>query len=619
MTLVGRIVFQNVGGVIAVGCVSLGATLLSIDHAFNQQVSGDLTRLSANVQRDMEAYRREALTVAQLTAANGDLLRGLEGKDAAAVRRLAREALAQGRLSFLIVADASGRVVARGESDLGGDDLSSHEDVRRALKGEVLSTIDSSGTNKLALRIAYPVRKNDRLIGCLVAGFSLADSDAFVDTAKERYGVDCTLFDGDVRARTTLLRNGTRAVGTRMDNPKVLETVLKDGRTFTARNTILGQNYDTFYAPLVGLSGKPLGMLFIGKPRTAQEAIVFGIIKWSALASLLVSVIAIAWGAFTAKRLGHTIQQVVSRVLEGTEEVASASNEISKSSQTLAEGASEQAASLEEAGSSLEEMSSMTKRNAANSQRANELAAQARDAAEKGAADMKEMSASMQEIKSSSDDIANIIKTIDEIAFQTNILALNAAVEAARAGEAGLGFAVVAEEVRNLAQRSALAAKETSAKIEGAISRTRQGVGFSSKVASALDEILTRARQVDELAGEVAGASREQNQGITQINLAVSQMDKVTQSNAASAEESAAASEELSAQADSMRHCVADLVQLIGGHARAGQGKPVTGTHRPPTHPAQASTRASEKQGNGHLEIGSRTSESALRSSTTTR
>ena len=156
--------------------------------------------------------------------------------------------------------------------------------------------------------------------------------------------------------------------------------------------------------------------------------------------------------------------------------LSAAAGQVSSASQSLAEGASEQAASLEETSSSLEEMSSMTKRNAENAQKANELAKQARAAADTGVGDMQAMNAAMDAIKASSDDIAKIIKTIDEIAFQTNILALNAAVEAARAGEAGMGFAVVADEVRNLAQRSAQAAKETAAKIEGAVSKTAQGV-----------------------------------------------------------------------------------------------------------------------------------------------
>ena len=209
----------------------------------------------------------------------------------------------------------------------------------------------------------------------------------------------------------------------------------------------------------------------------------------------------------------------------------------------------------------------MTRRNAENSQKANELARQSREAAERGTSDMQSMSSAMEAIKTSSDDIAKIIKTIDEIAFQTNILALNAAVEAARAGEAGMGFAVVADEVRALAQRSAQAAKETATKIEGAIGRTDQGVEISGKVAKTLTDIVTRARQVDELVAEVATASREQTQGIAQINTAVGEMDKVIQSNASTAEESAAAAEELNAQAETTKASVSELVRLVGIHA----------------------------------------------------
>jgi methyl-accepting chemotaxis protein len=210
-------------------------------------------------------------------------------------------------------------------------------------------------------------------------------------------------------------------------------------------------------------------------------------------------------------------------------------------------------------------MSSMTKRNTCNADKVNELARQTRVAADTGASDMQAMAAAMSEMKTSGDDIAKIIKTIDEIAFQTNILALNAAVEAARAGEAGMGFAVVADEVRNLAQRAAQSAKETSSKIENSVTKTAQGVQLTEKVAKSLQEIVTKARQVDELAAEVASASKEQTLGIEQVNIAVSQMDKVTQSNAASAEESASAAEELNAQAESLKAAVGDLLKMVNG------------------------------------------------------
>jgi len=293
--------------------------------------------------------------------------------------------------------------------------------------------------------------------------------------------------------------------------------------------------------------------------------------------TLLIAGVLSMLACWSVKRLITVpLHGIITRLRHGAGQLANSAGEISDNSRTLAEGASEQAASLEETSASLTEMSSMTKRNGEHAQSADDVAKETRAAAEKCATDMHQMSEAMGSIKASSDAIANIIHTIDEIAFQTNILALNAAVEAARAGEAGMGFSVVAEEVRNLAQRSAQAAKETDVKIAGAIAKTQQGVAINDQVAANLNEIVAKARHMDELAAEVAGASREQSQGITQINAAVTQMDKVTQGNAAGAEESAAAAAELNHQAADLQETVAELLHLIGGGQPAGTPGPAT-------------------------------------------
>ena len=306
---------------------------------------------------------------------------------------------------------------------------------------------------------------------------------------------------------------------------------------------------------------------------------------------------------FIVRGISRTLHGISNSINDGSNQVSSASAQVSAASQTLAEGSSEQAASLEETGSSLEEMASMTKRNSENARKANELAKEARTAADKGVGDMQTMAAAMDDIKVSSDDIAKIIKTIDEIAFQTNILALNAAVEAARAGEAGMGFAVVADEVRNLAQRCARAAKETAGKIEGAITKTGQGVEISGKVAATLNEIVTKVRQVDDLVSEVAGASREQTEGITQINSAVAQMDRVTQSNAAGAEESAAAAEELNAQAIITKQSVQELIELVGGQSPPPPAVTLSAPSNNLIHPQSSIAKSSvptNGKANGH-------------------
>lgn len=212
-------------------------------------------------------------------------------------------------------------------------------------------------------------------------------------------------------------------------------------------------------------------------------------------------------------------------------------DEISMTAQNLAEGAGEQAASLEETSSSLEELSSMTRQNANNSNEANTMMISVKKVVGEADRSMSELTGAMKEISTASDETSKIVKTIDEIAFQTNLLALNAAVEAARAGESGAGFAVVAEEVRNLAMRSADAAKNTSVLIEGTIKKVKEGSELVVRTNNNFKEVFETVGKVAELIGEVSAASQEQAQGINQINIAVAEMDKVTQQNAAAAEE----------------------------------------------------------------------------------
>ena len=297
--------------------------------------------------------------------------------------------------------------------------------------------------------------------------------------------------------------------------------------------------------------------------------------KTGVMAGVAVAIAASALIAFFLVRsLTRVLLRLTQSLDDGSSQVAAAANQVSSASQSLAEGSREQAASLEETSASLEEMSSMTKRNADSAHQAKTYATETRNAAESGAKQVEAMNRAMEAIKASSNEIAKINKTIDEIAFQTNILALNAAVEAARAGEAGMGFAVVAEEVRALAQRCSSAARETASKIDDAIQKSQHGVVISNEVATVLTSIVTKARQVDAFVAEIAQASNEQSQGISQVNNAVSQMDKVTQGSAASAEETAAAAEELNAQASVLKEAVAELSVMINGRdAAAPVGK----------------------------------------------
>ena len=268
---------------------------------------------------------------------------------------------------------------------------------------------------------------------------------------------------------------------------------------------------------------------------------------------------------FFSRSVTIPIIQVAEGLRQASAQVASASTEVAGSSQLLAEGASEQAASLEETSSSLEELASMTQQNTENAQQADQLSQQANNIVDRAGAVMSEFNQSMEEISQATQETAGIIKTIDEIAFQTNLLALNAAVEAARAGDAGAGFAVVAEEVRNLAMRSAEAAKQTASLIESTVDKVKVGSGLVTKSDQAFKEVAQSTHKVNQLMAEIAVASKEQAEGINQINLAMGEMDKATQNSAASAEETASASEELNGQSESLLEYVDSLVSVVQG------------------------------------------------------
>jgi len=280
-----------------------------------------------------------------------------------------------------------------------------------------------------------------------------------------------------------------------------------------------------------------------------------------ALAALIAGASGTAW--LITRQINRQLRVLCLNLTDNSKDLEMLAKSVSSSSHSLADGASEQAASLEEISSTLEEISGMARTNADSISKTHELADGMRLAAETGSQDIAAMSKAMDAIQAASGNIAKIIKTIDEISFQTNILALNAAVEAARAGEAGAGFAVVAEEVRNLAKRAASAARETSERIEDCIVKSRDGAAITQKVNVGFVAITAKAREVNELVTQITTATQEQSTGIQQVNQATSELDSATQKNAASAEETAAAAEQLNNHAVELDRAVLSLVTII--------------------------------------------------------
>jgi methyl-accepting chemotaxis protein len=275
------------------------------------------------------------------------------------------------------------------------------------------------------------------------------------------------------------------------------------------------------------------------------------------------------------KDMNTALRTMVAQVRSGSDTIASASSEIASGNLELSSRTEQQASSLEETASSMEEMTSTVKQNADNARQANGLAATASDVARKGGAVVSQVVDTMGAINASSRKIVDIISVIDGIAFQTNILALNAAVEAARAGEQGRGFAVVASEVRNLAQRSASAAKEIKTLIDDSVKQVELGSKLVNDAGGTMDEVVTSVQRVTDIMAEISSASREQETGIEQINMAITEMDSVTQQNAALVEEAAAAAGSLEEQSTALAQLVSRF-NVGGGETRPAAQQRVT-------------------------------------------
>ena len=282
------------------------------------------------------------------------------------------------------------------------------------------------------------------------------------------------------------------------------------------------------------------------------------------VSALVVTILSILLSILIIRSVTASITKAVTTINDGALQISSASDQVASSSTSLAQGASEQASSVEEVSATLEQATAGVTSNTENARQADILAKASTQAAKDGLSKGEELVVSMREVTESASKIANIVKTIDQIAFQVNLLALNAAVEAARAGEHGLGFAVVADEVRNLAQRAANSAKETGTVIEEAVTQIKKGSEIASLASNSFREIEDKAKKVSDLIGEVAMSSREQAEGLNQLGMAMSQIDQITQQVAANSEEAAAASEELNAQAAAAIEAVAALAKIVG-------------------------------------------------------
>ena len=476
----------------------------------------------------------------------------------------------------IIVADAAGVTVARSHlRDSYGDDVSGVPSIAAGLRGEVLNLYTPTPTARMVMTTASPILDNGVLVGAVVVNFVVGSSE-FLDGVRDIFGVDATVFtaDGTSVASTLILPDGSgdRAVGTsaRQD---IIDAVLVRGEHLTINLDVFGVlPYLAYYFPLPGADGNPNGMFFIGVSRERAVAA----INMQIIIMIIIGVAALAAGIllaiYTSGRITRPLVASASALSEISGSLEAAVRQVNDSSRVIAESSNEQAASVEQTSATLNETSSMIAGNAENTRLAEQLALEAQQLAERGMQEMQQMSQTMQEINASSGTLGKIVKSIDDIAFQTNLLAINATVEAARAGgDAGRSFGVVAEEVRNLAQKSAGEASTTTDIIDKDIMLTNAGRETSRQVSASLEGIAVKVNQLSKLVSEVSAASEEQADGVGHVSMAMSQIEQSTQSNAAISQQSAASAAMLSELVADLERVNADISSVLYGKQGGGE------------------------------------------------
>ncbi|MCB2186221.1 MAG: Cache 3/Cache 2 fusion domain-containing protein [Deltaproteobacteria bacterium] len=551
----------------------------------------DLTQLAMEGQEAMAkelAAGNTTIRVASLVATKG--LSAAQGEVNELATKLARAQKEVGKyFEGILVADQAGKVyVDSTGGSYQGMDLADRHYFQVAKTGQtsVGDTVLSKRTGKPVAIIATPITGGGKdVYGVLTVVLDLQ----FLQEKVSGFKIGKSGYAWMVNQEGSFIAH---------PNPQVLlkEDIAKlPGMEEVSREMLAGKSGVTGYFykgfdKTCGFAPVPLTGWSLAYTQNNEEflASVYTLRNGVALIAVVAAVLALAILFFFARSLTRPINRVSHGLTEGAGQVAAASSQVASASQQLAEGSSEQAAAIEEISASLEEITSMTRQNADNATMVDTLTKDANQAMGRASEVMGALTDSMSQIMRASGDTSKIIKTIDEIAFQTNLLALNAAVEAARAGEAGAGFAVVAEEVRNLALRAAEAAKNTQALIEDTVGKVSSGGQLVEQSNQAFGLMTEKIAKVAGLVGEIASASKEQTLGIEQINRAITEMEKASQGAAANAEESAAASQEMSAQAEAMRGYVGDLHALVAGGRERRGGKNRRGRTARAATPGQA-------------------------------
>jgi methyl-accepting chemotaxis protein len=649
------------GKIIALLLFTVALLTLAISLTVDYYLAKGLNRMSQEqidskadaVDSMVREAGKEVKGVTYLLATRPDVAAAIVARDKAALVAIAKEAQRELRIEFVTIADAQGVVVARGHSDQAGDSVKNQINVQKALAGQGTVGLEEGTAVKFSLRAGYPVHAGGQIVGTVTAGINLSSSNAFVDEIKKVLGTECTIFYGDTRVATSIERDGKRVVGTRMDNPEVLDTVLRKGGRFLKINKILGLDYNTAYWPLTGADGKIAGMLFIGSDRASIDATERTILYSALAASSVVALVVLVVGFFTARGMTSPLRRVIDLArkvskgdLEATaegrfagemaelkgaiekmvlglkakiaeaqamseeanegarcaetareeaekarsmaevakregmleaaenlgfvvESIIAASGQLENQVEQVRHGADHQRDRLREVVEAIAQMTATVLDVAKNASRAAQSAEDTKARASAGANVVEDSMRSIDRVNAVSatlktamsalgeqtQAIGRVMSVISDIADQTNLLALNAAIEAARAGEAGRGFAVVADEVRKLAEKTMTATKEVGQavvsiqqsvagnieNVDKAAAAVTEATGLAEKSGGVLREILDLAEaSAREVAG-IAAAAEQQSAAAEEINRAMNEVSDVVETTSTGMHESAQA------------------------------------------------------------------------------